>query len=44
LAECLDRQGQSVVAADIRARFQTAIDDSDVKIDRSCFCRLGAAE
>lgn len=40
LAECLQQQGQSKEAARLRAEFDQATKRSDVKIDRSCYCRL----
>lgn len=44
LAESLAKQGKSDAAAEVRAKFQAAMDDADVTIDRSCFCRLTAPE
>jgi tetratricopeptide (TPR) repeat protein len=44
LTECLVRQGNTVEAAAAKARFVAATIRADVKIDRSCFCRLAAPE
>ena len=41
LAECLMKQGKNDEAARMRQQFLTAAAKADVKIDRSCFCRLG---
>jgi len=40
LAECLEKQGKSKESARLRAQFDQATKRSDVKIDRSCYCRL----
>ncbi|HMO86593.1 MAG TPA: tetratricopeptide repeat protein, partial [Lacipirellulaceae bacterium] len=44
LAESLVRQGQAAEARLVQGQFDAAMDDADVPIDRSCFCRLGQAE
>ena len=41
LAECLERQGRRQESAAIRLEYDAATGRSDVKIDRSCYCRLG---
>lgn len=41
LAESLMQQGKDDEAAEVRQRFLAAAAKADVKIDRSCFCRLG---
>jgi tetratricopeptide (TPR) repeat protein len=40
LAECLMELGKADEAAVIRKQFLSATERADVKIDRSCFCRL----
>lgn len=40
LAECLKRQGKSKDHAAILAKFRLATKNADVKIDRSCYCRI----
>jgi tetratricopeptide (TPR) repeat protein len=40
LAECLERQGKTAEATMIRAQFEVAVKQADIRIDRSCFCRL----
>jgi len=40
LAESLERQGKAEDALKCQADFQTAASRADVKVDRSCFCRL----
>ena len=40
LAESLRRQGQTAEAEKVAAELKAATVDSDVEIDRSCFCRL----
>jgi len=42
LAECLEKQGKSEELAQCRAQFQTASQRTDIKIDRSCYCKLRA--
>lgn len=44
LAECLEQQGQASAAAECRAKFKVAAERADVKIDRSCYCRMNAEE
>lgn len=44
LAECYSRQGKRDQARDLRQQFAKATARADVKIDRSCYCRLGAAD
>jgi tetratricopeptide (TPR) repeat protein len=44
LAETLEAQGKRQELAQCRAQFQAATQRSDVKIDRSCYCKLGSAE
>ncbi len=44
LSESLQRQGKEAEAAMFRNEFRKATERSDVKIDRSCFCRLGETE
>ena len=39
LGECLNKQGKSQEAIAIRAKFEAACERSDVKVDRSCYCR-----
>lgn len=39
LADCLDKQGQSEAAAQIREQFKSAATRCDVKVDRSCYCK-----
>lgn len=39
LGECLDKQGKSQEALAIRAKFETACERTDVKVNRSCYCR-----
>lgn len=39
LGECLDKQGKSQEATAIRAKFEVACERTDVKINRSCYCR-----
>ena len=41
LAESLRQQGKTDEAASCETEFQTAATRTDVKIDRSCYCRLG---
>jgi tetratricopeptide (TPR) repeat protein len=41
LAECLERQGKMADAALVRTEFEMAVKQADVRIDRSCYCRLG---
>ena len=41
LAECLARQGRTDESQAIHAQFLKASERSDIKIDRSCFCRIG---
>jgi TolA-binding protein len=41
LAECLAQLGNADEAAAFQTRFTAACQRSDVKIDRSCYCRLG---
>jgi len=41
LAECLDRQSRAEEAALVQREFESATARADVRIDRSCFCRLG---
>jgi tetratricopeptide (TPR) repeat protein len=40
LAECLDKQGKKEESATCRDAFAKASQRTDVKIDRSCYCRL----
>ena len=40
LAECLTKQGQTKEAAALHKAFKKATMRSDVRIDRSCYCRL----
>ena len=40
LAEALERTGQTESALEFRNQFAEATKRADVKIDRSCFCRL----
>ena len=40
LAESLAQLGKAKESADIRAQFEKATERADVKIDRSCYCRL----
>jgi hypothetical protein len=42
LAECLAKLGKTDEAAACREQFTAASSRTDVKIDRSCFCRLNA--
>jgi len=44
MSECRAKQGDDTEAAMFRARFEKATERSDVKIDRSCYCRLGEIE
>ena len=44
LAESLDKQGKRDESAKCRAQFATASQRTDVKIDRSCYCKLSGAE
>jgi tetratricopeptide (TPR) repeat protein len=44
LAECLAKQNRPDEAARFEVEYQAAIDDADVSIDRSCFCRLSAED
>jgi tetratricopeptide (TPR) repeat protein len=44
LAECCARKGDADQAKEFRKQFQQATARSDVDIDRSCYCRLGAAD
>jgi Flp pilus assembly protein TadD len=39
LGECLDKQGKSQEATAIRAKFEVACERTDVKVNRSCYCR-----
>jgi tetratricopeptide (TPR) repeat protein len=41
LAEALEKQVKKTEAEKLRSEFQTAAKRTDVKIDRSCFCRNG---
>lgn len=41
LAECLVQQGKENESEKFRGQFEKATQRSDVKIDRSCYCRLG---
>ena len=43
LSESLSRQGRQAEAAEYRAAFKQATERADVKIDRSCYCRLDVA-
>ena len=40
LAECLTNQGKTAEADKVRQQFQLASKRADIKIDRSCFCKL----
>jgi tetratricopeptide (TPR) repeat protein len=40
LASCLEKLGQADESARLRLQFVAACQRSDVKIDRSCFCKL----
>jgi tetratricopeptide (TPR) repeat protein len=40
LAESLEKQGKKEAAAEYRSQFEAVAKRADVKIDRSCFCRL----
>ncbi len=40
LAECLAKQGKVKESAEFRMKFEKATKRADVKIDRSCYCRL----
>ncbi len=42
LAECLERQGRTGEAADVRRRFDDAWSHATVKTNASCYCRRGA--
>jgi tetratricopeptide (TPR) repeat protein len=44
LTECLARQGKADESAAMQARLQQATQRSDVKIDRSCYCRLTSSK
>ena len=44
LAECLERQDKTVVAAEVRLKFDTAAVHADVEVDRSCFCRMNVVD
>ncbi len=44
LSECLEKQGKREELVQCRAHFQTASKRTDVKIDRSCYCKLGNEE
>lgn len=44
LAEALRNQGKEAEAAGFREAFKRATERADVKIDRSCYCRLEVAE
>jgi len=44
LAECLANQGKKAEATQCRAAFELATKRADVKIDRSCYCRIGESE
>ena len=39
LAECLMKQGKMNAATDIQKQFERAAIRTDVKVDRSCFCK-----
>lgn len=39
LAECLEKQGKTAQAQEIRMQFQKAARRADIQIDRSCFCK-----
>lgn len=43
LAECLERQGNASAADEIKTRFALAATRTDVKVDRSCYCRTMTA-
>jgi tetratricopeptide (TPR) repeat protein len=44
LAESLEKQGKAAAAAECKSQFQAAAKRADVKIDRSCYCRLHEQE
>lgn len=44
LAESLKKQGKAEEAASCRKEFEMASERSDIKIDRSCYCRLQAEQ
>ena len=44
LAECLERGDKPLVASEVRSRFETVAVHADVKVDRSCFCRMNVAD
>jgi Flp pilus assembly protein TadD len=44
LAESLAKQGKQDESAKYRQQFKIAAQRADVKIDRSCYCRLETAE
>lgn len=39
LGECLDKQGKSEEATAVRAKYDLACERTDVKVNRSCYCR-----
>ena len=41
LAESLEKQGREVESAECKTKLASATERADVKIDRSCYCRLG---
>ena len=40
LVESLEKQGKAEAAAEYKSQFEAAVKRADVKIDRSCYCRL----
>ena len=44
LAECLEKQGKEDESAQSRAEFASAAERTDVKITRSCYCKLSGGD
>lgn len=44
LAESLEKQGKKDESDECRMQFVTASERTDIKIDRSCYCKLGVEE